>query len=296
MTSGKEIGFIGVGLMGHGIAKNLQEKGHRVRVIANRNRAPVEDLVGRGAREVKTLREVIEGADLLFTCVPTSKDVEAVVYGAGGVMEAGSKGLVHVDTTTADPNSTLRISAAYAAKGFSMVDCPLARGPADAEAGRLNLIVGAEDAVFEAVKPILACFSENIFRAGSVGAGHKMKLINNFIAMGTANIVAEAMAAARLTGVDQKVLYDLISAGGNNSGLFQIMALSAMDGDFSRLKFGIGNACKDIGYFTGMMNDARAATFMGGALLQMLTLAVRDGHAEEFVPFMSKALGEINRG
>jgi 3-hydroxyisobutyrate dehydrogenase-like beta-hydroxyacid dehydrogenase len=291
----KEIGFIGLGLMGHGIAKNLQEKGHRLRVIANRNRAPVDDLVQRGAREAKSLREVIDGADILVTCVPTSRDVEAIVYGSGGVIETAPAGFTHIDTTTADPNSTLRIAADYAARGIRMVDCPLARGPADAEAGRLNLIVGAEDAVLEEVRPVLGCFSENVFHAGGIGAGHKMKLINNFIAMGTANIAAEAMAAAKLTGVDQKVLYDLISAGGNNSGLFQIMALSAMDGDCDRLKFAIGNACKDIGYFTGMMNDARAATFMGGALLQMLTLAVRDGHAERFVPFMSAALGEINR-
>src|SRR5262245_56462258 len=106
------IGYIGVGLMGHGAAKNILLKGHPLLVLGNRNRAPVEDLVAQGAREAKTPAEVASGSDIVFTCLPSTVEVEATVYGDTGILAGAHAGMIHVDSTTADPNSTRRIGAA----------------------------------------------------------------------------------------------------------------------------------------------------------------------------------------
>lgn len=291
----QKIGFIGLGLMGHGMAKNLVEKGHQLSIIGNRNRAPVDDLVARGAKEVKTPSELAASCDIIFTCVPASADVEAIVYGPDGFLKSARSGLVHVDCTTADPNSTLKIAKDYSAHGMHLVDAGLARGPDEAEAGILNLIVGAEPGVLEEIRPVLLCCAENIFHVGPTGAGHRTKLINNFIAMGMASLISDAVTAARATGVELQALYDVISAGGVNSPMFQNIALAAMDGDTSRLKFSIGNARKDMSYFVGMVNEAGMASLFGPAVLQAFTLAVLDGQSDSFVPSMPSVLARLNR-
>jgi 3-hydroxyisobutyrate dehydrogenase-like beta-hydroxyacid dehydrogenase len=206
------IGFIGIGLMGHGMAKNLIEKGHRLTVVANRSRERVDDLVARGATEVDTPREVAAASEIIFTCVPTSNDVEGLVYGENGILSGAREGLIHVDTSTANPISTVKIAADYQARGFRFADAPLTRTPKEAEEGRLNVIVGASPTLFDEILPVLKCFAENVFHVGEVGAGHKIKLINNFIAMSHASVVAEAVAVARATGADPKALYDLVLA------------------------------------------------------------------------------------
>jgi 3-hydroxyisobutyrate dehydrogenase-like beta-hydroxyacid dehydrogenase len=288
------IGFIGIGLMGHGIAKNLLEKGHELTVVAHRSRERVDDLVARGAAEAKTPREVAAASDLVFTCLPTSKDVESLVYGDEGILAGAHEGLIHIDTSTANPVSTLKIAADYHAKGLRFVDAPLARTPKEAQEGRLNVMVGASPALFEEVLPVLKCFAENVFRVGEVGAGHKIKLINNFIALSHASVVAEAVATARATGVDLKSLYDLVSAGGANSAMFQMIMPYVLEGDGSRLQFAIANARKDLAYFVAMVNEAKATGLVGPAVLQTLTLANALGHGREHVPHLTDILTDLN--
>ena len=132
------IGFIGIGLMGHGMAKNLLEKGHRLTVVANRNRERVDDLVARGAVEVDTAREMAAASEIVFTCVPTSDDVESLAYGEKGILSGAREGLIHVDTSTANPISTAKIAADHQVRGFRFADAPLTRTPKEAEEGRLN--------------------------------------------------------------------------------------------------------------------------------------------------------------
>ena len=287
------IGFIGLGLMGHGIAKNLLEKGHKLTIMANRSRERVDDLLARGAAEVATPRDVA-ASEIVFTCVPTSNDVEGLVYGESGILAGAQEGLIHIDTSTANPVSTLKIAADYHAKGLRFVDAPLARTPKEAQEGRLNVMVGASQALFDEILPVLKCFAENVFRVGELGAGHKIKLINNFIAMSHASVVAEAVATARATGVDLKALYDLISAGGANSAMFQMIMPYVLEGDASRLQFAIGNARKDLAYFIAMVNEAKATGLVGPAVLQTLTLANALGHGGEHVPHLTDVLTKVN--
>ncbi len=207
------VGFIGLGLMGHGMAKNLVTKGFPLTVRAHRNRKPLEDLLAAGAKEAKTDADVARDADIVFLCVTGSPQVEAIVYGAEGLLSATREGLIVVDTSTAEPASTAAIRMDFGAKRAEFVDAPLARTPKEAEEGRLNTMVGADDAVFATLKPVMSAFCENVIHAGPPGHGHTLKLINNFLAMSIATSTAEAVATAAKAGVSIAKLHEIVSAG-----------------------------------------------------------------------------------
>ncbi len=154
----KKIGFIGVGLMGHGMAKNLVEKGFPTTVLGHRNRAPVEDLVRLGAKEAKDVAEVVKGSDVIILCVTGSPQVEDLVYRKGGILDNAASGQIVLDTSTSQPGSTLKIAADFKAKGVRFLDAPLARTPVEAEQGRLNTMVGADEASFREIEPVLKAF------------------------------------------------------------------------------------------------------------------------------------------
>ena len=217
VSMAERIGFIGAGLMGHGMAKNIVEKGYPLTVLAHRNRAPVEDLLARGATEAKSPAALARASDVVILCVPSSAEVEACVFAEDGILAGAHDGLIVIDCTTAEPTSTERMAKALAAKDVRFADAPLTRSPKDAEAGRLNTLVGADAATLAAIRPVLETFSENVFHIGPVGSGHKLKLINNFLSQGVAALVAEAVTTATKAGVDLRTLFDVVSAGGANS-------------------------------------------------------------------------------
>ena len=288
----QRIGFIGIGLMGHGMAKNLLRKGHPLAFLAHRNRKNLDDLLELGAKEVASPTELASGADVVILCVTGTPQVEANVY--GGLLEASTKGQIVLDCSTSIPESTDRIRTDFERKGVRFVDAPLARTPVQAEEGKLNCMVGADDATFAEVKPVLEKFCENIFHIGGPGAGHKVKLINNFLALGTAALACEALAACAKVGIDLETFYKLISAGGANSAMFQMLVPKALQGDLTGLLFTLANAKKDIGYYQSMVASAPLAGLMGAALHQALVQANALGLGEKFVPSLIEAHEKLN--
>ncbi|MEX0960641.1 MAG: NAD(P)-dependent oxidoreductase [Burkholderiales bacterium] len=276
----RKIGFIGVGMMGHGMAKNLVEKGFPTVVLGHRNRAPVDDLVERGAQEAKDVAGLMANAEIVFICVTGSPQVEDLVYRKGGILESAKSGQIIVDTSTSQPFSTLKIAAELKARGVRLVDAPLTRTPVEAEQGRLNTMVGADAATFGEIEPVLKAFCENIFHVGDVGAGHKIKLINNFAAIGQMALIAEALTACAKLDVDPKKYFQLVSTGAANSGIFQMIAGKAVEGDFTGMKFGLANALKDVRYYMQMAMESGVAGTMGPATLGTLTNAVNLGFGE----------------
>ena len=198
----RRVGFIGAGLMGHGMAKNIVEKGFALTVLGHRNRPPVEDLLGRGASEAASPAALARASEVVILCLPSSAEVEHCVLSEAGILAGAHEGLIVIDATTAEPASTERVAAALAAEGVRFADAPLTRSPKDAEAGRLNTLVGADEATFAAVRPVLEAYCENIFHVGPIGSGHKLKLINNFMSQGMAALIAEAATTATKAGVD----------------------------------------------------------------------------------------------
>ena len=283
------IGFIGIGMMGHGMAKNLLAKGFPLAFIVHRDRSRIADLVAAGAREVKTPAELAAASDVVILCVTGSPQVEANVFGENGLLGAARAGLIVIDTSTAEPGSTAKIREALAAKGTTFVDAPLARTPKEAEEGRLNTMVGADDATFARLKPVFAAFCENIFHVGPPGAGHTLKLVNNFMALTIVASIGEAFAVASKAGVKLDKLHEVVSQGALNSNIFQMMAGGAVQGDLARMKFSIQNAAKDLRYYTHLAESLPVASFVGEAVHQSFAQAVALGLGERMVPSMIEA-------
>ena len=291
----QKIGFIGIGMMGHGMAKNLLAKGYSLTLKANRNRANLADLLAAGATEAKTNAECGQAADLVVICVTGSPQVEEIVYGKDGLLQAARPGLIVIDTSTDEPSSSAKIRADLAAKGTKLIDAPLARTPKEAVEGRLNTMLGADAEDFKVVEPVLKAFCENIFHVGGPGHGHVLKLVNNMMAMSFAASVAEGFAVAAKAGLDLNKLYQVISAGGVNSGIFQMMATGMLkDGDLSGLKFAIGNAQKDLRYFTHLAEMLPVSSFMGEAAHQTFVQAANAGFGDKLIASLFEAQEKIN--
>jgi len=288
------IGFIGAsGLMGHGIARNLQLKGHTLALTLHRRRDTVADLLSAGAREHETPAALAADSEFVFVCVTGSPQVEAVVDGPNGLVAGAKPGLVIVDCSTSEPDSTRRLRERCAAAGVTFVDAPLARTPVEAEQGRLNVMVGADDATFAKIEPLLRCYAENVFHVGEPGAGHVIKLLNNFIAQAICTATAEAFAVGQRAGVDLKKLVELVSAGAVNSGLFQAMS-KTLSGDMAGLKFELDNARKDVRYYTHLAEGLAVPTVVGEAVHQSLALASALGHGAKFVPSLVEAQEQLS--
>lgn len=280
----KKIGFIGAsGLMGHGMAKSLLAKGFPVALTVHRNRNRVADLLAAGATQAASPAELGRDCDVVVICVTGSPQVEQVLAGETGVLAQPKQGLVVIDTSTSEPDSTAKLREACAARGVTLVDAPLARTPVEAEQGRLNTMVGADDAVFAQIKPVLEGYCENIFHVGGPGAGHVIKLLNNFIGQAICTAAAEAFAVGAKAGVDPRKLVEVVSAGALNSGIFQAMA-KTLSGDFEGLKFELDNARKDLRYYTHLAESLPVPSMVGEAVHQSLVTASALGQGSKFVP------------
>lgn len=283
------IGMIGLGLMGHGIAKNLVTKGFPMTVRAHRNRKPLEDLLAAGAKEAKTNADVARGSDVVILCVTGAPQVEEIVFGADGIAAAARDGMIVIDTSTSEPATTAKAREALAAKGVRLVDAPLSRTPVEAEQGRLNTMVGADNATFAALKPVFGAYCENVVHAGPPGHGLVLKLINNFVAQAMCTAFAEALAAATKSGLSIAKLHQLMSAGPINSPMFQMIVGKAMEGDLTGLKFTLVNACKDLRYYTHFTESLMLPSIVGEAVHQSLVTANALGFGDKFVPSLIEA-------
>ena len=289
----QKIGFIGAsGLMGHGMARNLLAHGHALALTVHRNRERVADLLTAGATEAATPAALARASDIVFLCVTGSPQVEAAMAGPQGVLAGARQGQLIVDCSTSEPDSTTRLREQCAAAGVNFVDAPLARTPVEAELGKLNVMVGATAQTFAQLEPVLKSFAENVFHVGGPGAGHTIKLLNNFIAQAICTATAEAFAVGQRAGVDLGQLVQLVSAGAVNSGIFQMMA-KTLQGDMGGLKFELDNARKDLRYYTHLAESLNAPAMVGEAVHQSLVLASALGHGKKYVPSLVEAQEQI---
>lgn len=294
MSDKPVVGFIGVGLMGHGMAKNILQGGYSLVIKANRNRVPVESLLGMGAREVQTAREMAAQCDIIHLCLSNSPQVEAIIRGPDGILAGARKGLVVVDCTTADPTSTVALAAEMEAQGVHMVDAPLGRTPKEAEEGKLDAMVGASDAAFAVVKPVIECWSGTINHIGPVGAGHKMKLIMNFMSMSYAAIYAEALSLAGKSGLAPQTVRDVLAPSRMGCGFFDTFMSCAVGGDANAHRFAIANAAKDVRYVANMAMAAGVMNPMGAAVRNYFDQAEAAGKGQDYVPTIANHIAALN--
>ncbi len=246
------IGIIGVGLMGHGIASNIQNNGYRIGFTEHPGNQPVADLLEKGAVSYPSPAQLAGESDVIIICVTGSPQVEQVVFGEQGVVQGIKAGCVVIDCSTAIPESTLKVCRALHEGGAQFIDAPMTRTPREAAAGRLNLIVGGEPELFASLRPLLACFAENITLAGPVGSGHRMKLLHNYVSLGFSAVLAEASVSARRAGIEDQVFVEVLAKGGGAGVILDRLAPFIQQADDSAFRFSIANAAKDMSYYLEM--------------------------------------------
>ena len=288
------VGFIGLGLMGHGMAKNIVEAGYPLVAMAHRKREAIEDLMTRGATEVKTPKEMAEQAEVIFLCVTGSPQVEANVRGDNGLLAGLQPDAVIVDCSTADPVSTLTLADEIKAAGGHMADAPLSRTPKEAWEGTLDAMVGADDAIFARIKPIIDTWAGVVVHLGETGLGHKMKLINNFVAMGYAALYAEALALAQKSGVSPEQFDSVIRPGRLSNGFYETFMKWTLEGDEKAHQFTIANAHKDMRYLSNLATSVSAVNPLQSAVRNAFAGMEAAGEADRFVPMLADFIARQN--
>ncbi|MEJ8573766.1 NAD(P)-dependent oxidoreductase [Microbaculum marinum] len=294
MTDKDRIGFIGVGYMGHGMAKNIVEKGWPLTIMGHRNREPVEDLLKRGASEAKSPRELAEKSDIIFICVTGTPQVEDLMRRSDGILAGAHEGLVVVDTSTAVPDSTVALAAELEAKGGAMADAPLGGTPAQAETGELSAMVGAAPEVYARIEPVIRAWAARSVHLGPVGDGHKMKLLNNFVSLGYGALYAEALAVARKVGITPETFDSVLSGSRMDCGFYQTFMEYTLSGNREAHKFTLRNAHKDLRYLAAMANEAGIANHIGSAAKNAFAYAEGIGRGDDYVPFLADIIAEAN--
>lgn len=288
------IGFIGVGLMGHGMARNLVEKGFPLTVMGHRNRVPVEDLVSRGAREAKTPAELAAACDIIFLCVTGAAQVEALVRGPEGIAKGAAPGLHIVDCSTSEPTLTMALHAELKGQGIEMCDAPLGGTPVQAAEGALSAMVGAEPAAFEKVRPAIEGFAAKVIHVGGPGAGHTMKLLNNFLSLGYGAIYAEALTLAAKVGVTPQTFDSVIAGSRMDCGFYQTFMKYVLERDVNAHRFTLSNAHKDLRYVNNLANATGAANFVSASVKNIYAAAEGLGRGAWNVPQISDVVAEMN--
>ncbi len=247
-----QVGLIGVGLMGHGIAKNILRGGYDLVLLEHAGNQPVEDLVQLGAQTMSSASQLARHSDVIFLCVTGSPQLEDAIFRSDGVMEGLEEGKTVVDCSTVEPHITLKVADAVFGKDARFLDAPLTRTPKEAEQGRLNVMVGGDEQTLEEIRPLLDTFAENIYHAGPVGAGHTLKLLHNFISLGNCALLAEAVVCARRGGVDIETFIDVLASGGGDSTALKRLTPYILTQDEGGFRFSLSNCRKDLSYYTSM--------------------------------------------
>jgi len=206
------IGFIGLGIMGRPMARNLLKAGHNL-VVHSRSRGPVEEIVRAGAKEAASAKDVASKSDVLITMLPNSPEVEQVALGQGGIIEGARNGLTYADMSTISPIVSQKVGKALEAKGVRMLDAPVSGGEKGAVDGALSIMVGGEKAVFDAVLPIFQAMGKTITLLGPLGFGGFTKLANQIIVAGNLTALAEALTLGRKAGLDRDLLLTALAGG-----------------------------------------------------------------------------------
>jgi 3-hydroxyisobutyrate dehydrogenase-like beta-hydroxyacid dehydrogenase len=285
------IGMIGIGLMGHGIASNLVKHGHALVVLEHPGNQPLEALRAAGVVAVQRPCEVAAQAQVVILVVTGAPQVEAVLTGPGGVLEGLRPGTVVIDCSTSLPATTQRMAQAVQAAGGRFLDAPMTRTPKEAAEGRLNLLVGGEAELLAECRGLLGCFAENVTHVGPVGAGHGMKLLHNYVSLGMVTLLAEAAACAKRQGVAPEAFVEVLAKGGGGGIALERIKPFVLAADPSGLRFSVANAQKDLSYYQTMATDAHAAHGVADAVLATLRHAFEAGGPQALVPEMVEILG-----
>jgi 3-hydroxyisobutyrate dehydrogenase-like beta-hydroxyacid dehydrogenase len=291
-SSFESIGFIGLGVMGEPICRNLARKsGLPVRAY-DRDPSPLQRLGAEGVRAADSAAAACEGSDIVFLSLPSGEVVRDLARAPDGLLAIARPGQTIVDLGTSPVDLTRALAAEFARRGARFVDAPVARTRAAAEAGTLAVMVGGDVDVVERVRPLLGAFSSDITHCGPVGCGQVVKILNNMVLFETVVAISEAKAIGERAGVDAALLFDALSKGSADSFALRNHGMQAvLPGEFPERAFSVEYARKDLAYALQLARetgvDARGARTVDGWLGE----AIEAGQGEKYHPVISRLIG-----
>jgi len=275
------VGFIGVGYMGYGIAKNILKKGNNLFVIANKKRAPIDKIVSDGATEVQTYEELCEkNLDALFFCVTNTPIALSIAETVSTLLKDST---LIIDVTTHNQNGSIKMEQIFANQRINYIECPVMGGPVQAEEGVCGGIVGASEENFKKAEIYLKTFCKDYFHFGEVGKGAKSKLLNNFLSLGTATNVIEFIKSAKKLDIDLEKLFAVAKLGSGNSTALNRIFDNVLKDDYTGFKFSTSNTLKDLTYIHEMLKDLGNAEKLPDVKKSIYKKAVDDGNGDLFI-------------
>jgi 3-hydroxyisobutyrate dehydrogenase-like beta-hydroxyacid dehydrogenase len=284
MAEINELGFIGVGVMGGRMCRNLAVKSGKGVIAHDVDMAKVAALADAGVKAAVSSADVMRQADLIFMCLPGEPQVRDVCLGDGGVLVHARAGQTVVDMTTATTHIARQLSAEFANKSVDFADAPVARGVSSAEDGTLSIMVGASDTIFARIKPYLAYMGTDITHCGDVGTGQVVKLMNNMIVFQNVSALAEALAIGTRAGVDGKLLFETLSRGSADSFVLRKHGAYMAKGDYPDDLFPITYSLKDLRYALQLAEEGNVDAQGAKLVEQRLVEAIDAGYGNLYCP------------
>jgi 3-hydroxyisobutyrate dehydrogenase-like beta-hydroxyacid dehydrogenase len=292
MSSIEKLGFIGLGVMGGRMCRNLVAKSGKPVVGYDIDASKISILVEQGLNTASSVADLVAQVDMLFMCVPGEPQVREVAFSENGLVASARSGQTIIDMTTATVEVNRELAAALADKGAHFADAPVARGVPAAENGTLAITVGASDSVFERIKPFLECMGEEISHCGEIGNGQVMKLMNNMLIFQTVTALAEAMAIATRAGVDRARVFEILSKGSADSYCMRKHGSHMTSGEYPDDQFPTTYSLKDLRYALSLANkvgvDAASAKLTECRLIE----AIDKGYGHLYSPVVYKLFEE----
>lgn len=273
-----KIGFIGLGIMGKPMAGHLIDAGYEL-VVHNRNRDAVDELVGKGAIEAYSGKEVAEQSDIVITMLPDSPDVESVALGEGGIIEGAHEGLIFVDMSTIAPSVTTQVGEVLAEKDVKSLDAPVSGGDIGAQNATLSIMVGGDEDTFNTVKPLFDIMGQSAILCGPLGAGQTVKACNQILVAVTIAGVSEALTMGTKAGVDPIKIVQVLSGGLARCGVLENRGERMVNGDFDP-GFRIRLHYKDLNIIQKTSNDFGVPLPVTSEVFELFKTAMVKGRGE----------------
>lgn len=273
-----KIGFIGLGIMGKPMSKNMIGAGYDLTVL-DLNKFSVAEVVLAGAKEAKSIRELASDSDVIITMLPNSPHVKSVVLGEGGVIETVQEGTVVIDMSSIAPLASKEIAQELAKKGVDMLDAPVSGGEPKAIDGTLSIMVGGKKDLFEKYKSLLSTVGASVALCGDVGAGNVTKLANQIIVAGNIAAMSEAFMFAQKAGVSVELVFNAIKGGLAGSTVLNAKTPMILEGNF-KPGFKVDLHIKDLKNVLETAKELNTPTFLTNQVLEMLQVLHNDGEGE----------------
>jgi 3-hydroxyisobutyrate dehydrogenase-like beta-hydroxyacid dehydrogenase len=289
----RSLGFIGLGVMGEPMCRNMATKTALSMHVYDRDPLPMQRLSLYGVKPASSIRVLAEASDIVFLSLPSGEVVSDVCLGDQGLLASARPGWVVVDLSTSPVDLTRDLAAQFASKGSTFIDAPVARTREAAEAGTLSIMVGAEAPDYERVKPLLQTFASDLTLCGGVGTGQVVKILNNMVLFETVVALAEAKAIAERAGVDPALLFNALSKGSADSFALRNHGMKAMlPGKFPERAFSVEYARKDLAYALRLASETGVDARGAHTVDAWFSKAIKAGEGGQYHPVISRRISE----